>query len=623
MTPDPAGAPGRRQEQLLDADRLRAVRATGLLDSAVAQSWDQLTGLAARLLKAPMAFMTLVDDKRSFWLSCVGVDAVGPGEHQNPVEESFCQYVIADRAPFIVNDAAGHPRTRDNPSVSLLGVRAWAGYPVLDAAGRVLGSFCVMDTVPRTWTHEDVEVLGVLAGAASGQVQLLAAVAAERLAEERLQRLAGVALELVAAETVEDLTDIVVNRGLPVLGADGGAVLVREDDGTMRLGISNRLGDRTKVNYGLLPADDPLPACHVARTGLRLQLPSRASGLAFAPEMRAVYETTQRHAWAFTPLRIGGRLSGSLAASWVHEREFTPEELDLVDAFAAQCAQALERIRVADSQRAAALQVQRLAETLQQALLTPPPEPDHLHVVVRYRPAAHVAQVGGDWYDAFMQPDGATMLAIGDVVGHDSTAAAQMGQLRGLLRALAYAADDTTRTDTPAAVLTRVEHAARGLAVDTLATVILARVERHPDVPVSGAMTLRWSNAGHLPPVLLHPDGTSSVLDTEPELLLGVVPDTVRRDHTAALPDDATLLLFTDGLIERRGASLDHGLEQLRAALTDLAAAPLDELCDTLLARLAPDAGEDDIALLAVRAYPDERPQPAAAGPHRLPGSQG
>jgi serine phosphatase RsbU (regulator of sigma subunit) len=612
---------------LLDPQRLAAVEATGLLDSdrwdpglldaAAAQSWDRLTGLAARLLRAPMAFLTLVDDKQSNWLSCVGVEEAAGWS--NPVEESFCQYVIADRAPFVVGDAAAHPRTQGNLSVEVLGVRAWAGFPVLDSGGQPLGSFCVLDTVPRKWTTEDIEVLGVLAEAAAAQVRLLTAVAAEREAEERLQRLTGVALELVGAATLDDLTDIVVNRALPVLGADGGAVIVVEADQTMRLAISARLGEQTQVLYGLLPGDSPLPACHVARTGERVQLPTRASGLAFTPEMEQVYETTQRSAWAFTPLTVAGRRIGSLAVSWREERVFGVEELELVDAFAAQCAQALDRIQAEEARRTAALEVQRLAESLQQALLTPPPQPDHLHIVVRYLPASHEAQVGGDWYDAFLQPDGATMLVIGDVVGHDRAAAAQMGQLRGLLRALAYTAEVTTPDDTPAQVLSRVEHAAAGLDVQTLATVVLARVERVPDVPVSGRRTLRWSNAGHLPPVLLLADGTSRLLEGEEDLLLGVDPDTARTDHTVELPDESMLLMFTDGLVERRGASLDEGLARLQAALVDLAGVGLDELCDTLLARLAGDAGEDDVALIAVRVHSEDAPRPPQAGPNRLP----
>ena len=282
---------------------------------------------------------------------------------------------------------------------------------------------------------------------------------------------------------------------------------------------------------------------------------------------------------------------------------------DLTDRLAAR-RQAAELQRV--TERAAAERA--LSDRLQQALLTPPPEPDHLQVAVRYRPAAHGAQVGGDWYDAFLQPDGATMLVIGDVVGHDSGAAAAMGQLRGLLRALAFDNDEP-----PSATLSRAEHVARGLAVSTMATVVLARIERHPDVPVAGTRVLRWSNAGHLPPVVLTPDGATTLLETRPDLMLGVDADAPRADHTIELTDGSTLLLVTDGLVERRDADLDAGLATLREALRDLGETPLEQLCDTLLARMLPEPGADDVAIVAVRAHPEDRPRPPEAGPNRLP----
>ena len=275
--------------------------------------------------------------------------------------------------------------------------------------------------------------------------------------------------------------------------------------------------------------------------------------------------------------------------------------------------------RVSEQQAAELARVSRIAaaarelsDRLQQALLTPPPEPGHLHVAVRYQPAEHEAQVGGDWYDAFLQPDGATMLVIGDVVGHGSDAAAAMGQLRGLVRALAY-----DNAEPPAATLTRAERTARGLAVSSLATAILARVERHPDI--AGRRLLRWSNAGHIPPILLAPDGGTTLLEGRPDLMLGVDPDARRADHTAELPDGSTLLLVTDGLVERRGSDLDEGLDRLREVLRDLAGRPLEELLDTVLARLVPRAGEDDVAIVAVRVYPENRPRPSDAGPNRVP----
>jgi serine phosphatase RsbU (regulator of sigma subunit) len=163
---------------VFDPDRLAAVRATGLLDTEAEEPFDRLAGLAATLLDAPLAFITVVDDTRSFWKSCIGVDAEAPASRQNAVEESFCQYVVGSREPLIVGDAANDPITRDNPAIRQMGVAAWAGFPVFAPGGEVLGTFCVVDQRVREWTERDVEVLRTLALAAAGEVAL-------RLALER------------------------------------------------------------------------------------------------------------------------------------------------------------------------------------------------------------------------------------------------------------------------------------------------------------------------------------------------------------------------------------------------------------------------------------------------------
>ena len=258
-----------------------------------------------------------------------------------------------------------------------------------------------------------------------------------------------------------------------------------------------------------------------------------------------------------------------------------------------------------------------LAEGLQRSLLTDPPEPDHVHVVVRYEPAAETAQVGGDWYDAFLQPDGSTMIVIGDVIGHDTVAAAAMGQVRGLLRGIA--ADSGAG---PADLLRRVDRVMQVLQVDTTATAVVARLEQTPEERERGVTRLRWSNAGHPPPLLVTADGDVVVLpEGDADLLLGIDPDVARSETQVELQRGATVLLYTDGLVERRGQSLDDGLERLHAALTELAREPLsfEALCDAVLARLLPDRPEDDVALVAVRLHPQDQPRPAEAGPHRVP----
>ena len=156
------------------------------------------------------------------------------------------------------------------------------------------------------------------------------------------------------------------------------------------------------------------------------------------------------------------RTLGALAVGWHDEQTFSPQIVELMEGFAAQCATTLDRLEKAGELRRSSRRFQELAESLQSAMLTEPAAGGGLEVTVRYRTADDVAQVGGDWYDAFMQPDGATMLAIGDVSGHDEVAAAKMGQIRGLLRALAYDAEDRPHGDSPATVLTRLEYVAGG-----------------------------------------------------------------------------------------------------------------------------------------------------------------
>ena len=309
------------------------------------------------------------------------------------------------------------------------------------------------------------------------------------------------------------------------------------------------------------------------------------------------------------PLAARGRTLGALTVYRGADREPTDaDDVATAREVADRVALALDNTRLYEQQR-------RLAEELQRSLLTAPPEPDHAEIVVRYRPAMEVAQVGGDWYDAFLQPSGATMVVIGDVVGHDMEAAAAMGQLRGMLRGIAYRAGIG-----PAAVLTDLDTAIEGLGMGTMATAAIARVEATPEERAAGVARLRWSNAGHPPPLLVHADGRVEQLSgARPELMLGVDPSATRTESVVTVARGSTLLLYTDGLVEGRDLTLDDGIAALRAALPELADRPLAEFCDGLIDRLRPAGLEDDVALVAVRLHPEDRPRPADAGPHRLP----
>jgi PAS domain S-box-containing protein len=442
--------------------------------------------------------------------------------------------------------------------------------------------------------------------------ELQAAWEAEADASRRVAALAGVAVALSNAQTVEDITGLVIERGLVAFGADGGAVAVRRGKDTLHLTITESLGEQMVASYAELPLQGSLPACVAAASGNRVLLPDRAASLAFSPEMAAVVADTGCQAWASVPLRGSGSILGSLTVGWAEPHDFPARELEVLDAFAAHCAHGIERITARQVERAASTATTRMAETLQLSLLTDPVQPGHLQVAVRYRPAAHDAKVGGDWYDAFMTSDGDLSLVIGDVTGHDREAVAAMGQLRNLLRGISFALNKP-----PAAILTVLDKAMGHFSVGSLATAIIAQVDQTVIDKVLARRRVHWSNAGHPPPLLLHPGGKVELLHTSPELLLGVSAGVSRTDHVVTLPVGSTLLLYTDGLVERRGEVLDEGFARLVRVAGTLAEHDLEGFCDALIDRMGYD-GDDDMALLALRAHDPGQPRPPEAGPERL-----
>jgi PAS domain S-box-containing protein len=308
------------------------------------------------------------------------------------------------------------------------------------------------------------------------------------------------------------------------------------------------------------------------------------------------------------PLRARGRTVGLLTLFYAEGHAPTDDDVVVAQDVADRAGLALDNARLYGAQ-------QQLAEGLQRSLLTDPPELDHAEIAVRYLPAAEAAHVGGDWYDAFLQPGGTTMLVIGDVVGHDTEAAAAMGQLRALLRGIATYSDAG-----PVEVLRGLDSSMTTLQLGTLATAAVARFEQTPDEMARGITRMRWANAGHLPPMAVNPDGSVAELATwVGGLMLGVDAAAERHESVVTLDCGSTVLLYTDGLIERRDSDLDQGLVRLRTALLELAGLPLQELLDELIERLVQGRPQDDVALVAVRLHPQDRPRPAEARPSHVP----
>jgi len=331
----------------------------------------------------------------------------------------------------------------------------------------------------------------------------------------------------------------------------------------------------------------------------------------------AVLEATAHGTVAWVPLLDGGRQrpGGAALAVLLSEHLAADERyLDYLRLIAGGVGQALVRLDVRDAERRAATFERGMSEALQRSLLEQPLQPDHLELAVRYLPAADQARIGGDWYDSFMVPDGTLTVLVGDVAGHDRVAAASMAEVRNLLRGVSF-----TLQEPPALVLSGLDEAMQGLAVDVIATAVIVQVEQDASDAAAGVRTARWSSAGHPPPVLLGADGSATLLDASADLLLGVDPRLPRADHEVLLPPGSGLLLYTDGLVERRGEMLQLGLERLRERLEGVQDLSAEEVCDRALSLVGEGHQEDDVALLVLRAHPQDRPRPAQAGPEVLP----
>ena len=560
---------------LSSAQRLAALRRTGL-GPASDPAFETYASLVRRLLGVPVALVSLVDDTRQFFPGAAGLTGHWDAERQTPLTHSFCQYVVGSGTELVVPDATGDALLCDNLAIPDLGVVAYAGMPLTDADGLVLGSLCAIDGTARDWTAADLDVLRDLAAACSAELRLrigtgLAeaaradAVTARRAAEAALVRAerSAAQLSLVARigkavgstldgdEALRRLTALLVPALADRCRAD------RVDDAGVRRVAAGTGG----------PEPDPAALAQV----LAGQVPYAA------PRPDELVDG----------LRVRGRVLGALTLGRP-DRPFEPAERELVLDVADRAALAVDNAGHYQLQR-------RAAATLQELLLTRLPAPRGLRLAARYVPAVGGADVGGDWYDAFPLSADRTMIAIGDVTGHDLRAAGEMGQLRGMLRTLAY-----DRDEPPAALLTRLDRALAGLDARTMATAVLACVDRDPD---TGRTTVTWSNAGHPPPVLLHPDQRARELDHPAAhgLMLGVSAAARRGDATVELAPGETLVLFTDGLVESRRLPLEQGMLRLRQVAARHADADPEQLCDALVAGLTDPTTTDDTAVLAVR----------------------
>jgi len=397
-------------------------------------------------------------------------------------------------------------------------------------------------------------------------------IAADRLRD--LQRITDAALAYLPLETL--LAEL-LTRVVGILGVDTAAILLLEDDDKTLVARAAK-GLEEEVERGVrIPVGRGF-AGRIAAT----RQPVHILNLDDFEVVNPILRERGLRSLLGVPLLVEGAVLGVLHVGTLTERAFGSDDVDLLQRAGDRAALAINS-RLTERERG-------LADALQRSLMPRLPAMPAMSLAGRYLPAA-AARLGGDWYDAFALPDGRVGMAIGDVVGHGFHAAAIMGQLRSGLRA--YAMDGMT----PGEVLNRLNRLLRQLEPGRTSTLVYLVLDAHGG-------TLDVASAGHPPPLVKPAEGGAAFVETTSSVPLGAARHVHYDEGEMPLTPGATLVLYTDGLVEHPGEPLDAGLERLRAVV-QAGEEDLEHLGDGIIDALLPGgARDDDAALLMVRALP-------------------
>ena len=416
--------------------------------------------------------------------------------------------------------------------------------------------------------------------------------AAER-AQGRLVVLAGVSAALSTTLDVGEALHRMAAELVPAF-ADWCAVDMPEPKGVRRVAVAHK--DPARV--GALRAVPPTAGVRgtVVSTVLAAGQPqlfseiddARLTELAGPPERVALLREVGVTSGLVVPLRARSRVLGALSLGMTDgARRYDEEDLQMAADIGRRAGLAVDNAQLFAREH-------EVAVALQRSMLPRVPPVPGLEVSAHYFAGSERADVGGDWYDVLPLPDGSVGVAVGDVMGHDLIAAAAMGQLRSVLRSYAW------EGHRPSEVLERLDRLVQGLGMAQLATCVYGRL-----LPVEGGALLRYANAGHLPPVVQSRTGEVEVLDGGKSVLIGAPGGSSeggRPDGSAFIPRGATLILYTDGLVEDRETDIDAGVARLCALVAGHdPALGVSTLCDRLLDELLTGPRTDDAAVVAVR----------------------
>jgi serine phosphatase RsbU (regulator of sigma subunit) len=637
----PVTAPaGDSRTSLSSPARLEALRKAGL-SSRMDEGMERFARLVAGRLRVPVALVSLVEANRQVFPGLVGLAEPWATRRQTPLSHSLCQHVVATGHPLVLADARSDDRTCTSLAIGDLGVVAYAGMPLTDSDGHVLGSLCAIDTELREWSARELADLADLAAACSTELRLRIATDVARQAQHQAEAAQNAAEHSNAeARTYAGQAQLALERSELMLRAaedmaDTASLtdvreklrdLVSGDLKPAYVGLAllegrelRRISDpaacypvemMTPV-FGLF---ENWPSSLAVRERRTVVVPDRDALLAqFGPQATAAFDAGDLSSAVCVPLPGTTRISdagslgtgpartlGVLILGWDRPHQLDVTERAVLTAIAGYTALAVERALYLDERIT-------VAHQLQNAMLSELPASPGLQLAALYRPAAISDLVGGDWFDAHpftRTPVTATgtgqlpypiALTVGDITGHDMRAATIMGQVRSMLRQ----ADLDLRQQGPAQILTAVEDASYALSLDATGTLIHAHLS---PLDSGGSWSLTWTNAGHPPMLLAGPGGQVERLDEHGVLMWPGAKRFVRTDQRRTLLPGSTLLLYTDGLIEHRGHSLDDAIDRAAAILSaGPADRPLPDLVRQLTTEIASPSADDDLALLAVR----------------------
>ncbi|MFF1274309.1 SpoIIE family protein phosphatase [Streptomyces marokkonensis] len=393
----------------------------------------------------------------------------------------------------------------------------------------------------------------------------------------------GLAGALTETVGVQDVVQLVADEVAPAVGSQGLVVLGSRAGRLRVLGHRGYRDPRVVERYDGMPLSEPTPGSQVLRTGVPAFFENRADAERLYPAL--LTNPSEFSAWAYLPLIASGRPVGTCVLSYAAAHHFATEERAVLTSLAGLIAQALERAVLYDAKH-------RLAHGLQEALLPHTlPSLAGIEAAARYLPATQGMEIGGDFYD-LVPTQGMAAAVIGDVQGHNVTAAGLMGQVRTAVRAY------TAVGQAPEEVMRSTNRLLLDLGSELFASCLYLRLD-----PAHGRAVM--SRAGHPPPLLRRPDGRVRVLDLAGGPLLGIDGSAAYPSTEVDLSPGSLLVLYTDGLVESPGTDFEDALADLCRRLTELGDLPLDDLADALVRPGADAEGRlDDIAVLLIRALP-------------------